>query len=684
MYKRFFFICIVLAAAIAALTALGVKALRMQEQGLRAERQGQFVAVAEQIRLDVKQKLDAFIKAEQNRPYTDYQSYYVPQSANQMPALVKSPLGGSLEQGLAFGHFQLDDQRQITLPYIARQTNQEAGDFGFKQGAQEDKLSFGLPAGGVQKTNQPQQTQSYLYSLEKELMPVLEGQAAARQINVSDEKKKRKAVEEPAIIAYEKRSPAAVSQTRTAAPASKSEQADKKVVASQRSARYKIASLEEENQQVQMLQQPRENVLMNTEQMSAPPTNTEPPQNKPDSTDMFGRDLSYPQQMMAGAAGTEAIGGQAGQTVQIRIEPFAPVVIASDKDSGDIFPGRVLLLRHVQIEEKHLVQGFELNQKELVGQTEDSARRFVRKGMGFDISAVEKADAAYTAVLDFGFGELALNLLELDPGWIMRKTAELHNWFWAIVAVSLLAVFLAMAGLWKNLHQQLALSRKKDDFISAVSHELRTPLTSIRMYTEMLEKDWVASEDKRKEYYTSMRQETERLSRLIENVLDFSRIQRDKKHYHFVIGDLNECLESIVKMMRPCAEREGFALKTDFEKIEAFAFDRDAVMQIAVNLIDNAVKYAHPAQNKVIIVRTRRRKDLAVLEVEDHGPGIPRSQQAKIFEAFYRCGDESTRQTTGTGLGLALVKRFAQAHRGFVEVLNLKPGAVFRVGLATA
>jgi two-component system phosphate regulon sensor histidine kinase PhoR len=99
-----------------------------------------------------------------------------------------------------------------------------------------------------------------------------------------------------------------------------------------------------------------------------------------------------------------------------------------------------------------------------------------------------------------------------------------------------------MAALWKNMHEQVQLSRKKDDFISAVSHDLRTPLTSIRMYTEMLEKDWVKTDDKRRQYYTTMRTESERLTRLIENVLDFSRIQRGKKKYDFTLGDINLCV----------------------------------------------------------------------------------------------------------------------------------------------
>ena len=118
--------------------------------------------------------------------------------------------------------------------------------------------------------------------------------------------------------------------------------------------------------------------------------------------------------------------------------------------------------------------------------------------------------------------------------------------------------------------------------------------------------------------------------------------------------------------------------------IEQATFDSDAVTQIVVNLLDNAIKYAREAADKTITVRTKTDGEFTVIEVEDHGPGIPHRQRKKIFEQFYRPAAEATRETAGTGLGLALVKRFAEAHNGFVEIVSAKPtGAIFRVALAT-
>jgi signal transduction histidine kinase len=303
--------------------------------------------------------------------------------------------------------------------------------------------------------------------------------------------------------------------------------------------------------------------------------------------------------------------------------------------------------------------------------------------MGYELSRMENADAAYAAILDFGFGGLVLNLMEFDPAWIGKQIGQLQNWYFSIIGIVLLAVLLGLVSLWRNARAQIKLAQKKDDFISAVSHELRTPLTSIRMYSEMLEKNWVKSEDKLAEYYHNMRAESERLSRLIENVLDFSRIQKGRKKYTFSLGDINQCICDVVEMMTPYATQNGFSIKTDLAQLRQTAFDRDAIKQIVVNLLDNAIKYARDAEDKTITVRTRSNDQFILIEVEDHGPGVPHRQREKVFEEFYRTEAEATRETTGTGLGLALVKKFAQAHHGFVEILAAKPaGAIFRVGLA--
>jgi signal transduction histidine kinase len=380
-----------------------------------------------------------------------------------------------------------------------------------------------------------------------------------------------------------------------------------------------------------------------------------------------------------------AIQPQIDDTVQVRIEPFVPIIVPGGGREQSIFDGQVFLVRHVQIEDRHFWQGFQLNEAKLIEGVKESANRLIREGMSFELAQTEKEgeSIAYRATLDFGFGDLILDFGD-NPLLIGRQISGLRRWYFGIVVIVLLAATLGLASLWRYARAQIKLAQKKDDFISAVSHELRTPLTSIRMYSEMLERDWVKSKDKLAEYYKSMRQESERLSRLIENVLDFSRIQRGRKKYTFNLGNLNECISGVVEMMRPYATQNGFSIKTELEQLKQTAFDGDAVKQIVVNLLDNAIKYARNAEDKTVTVRTKSDTRFILIEVEDHGPGVPHRQRRKIFEEFYRTEAEATRETTGTGLGLALVKKFAEAHNGFVEILTAKPaGAVFRVGLAS-
>ncbi|MGD2094847.1 MAG: HAMP domain-containing sensor histidine kinase, partial [Phycisphaerales bacterium] len=451
-----------------------------------------------------------------------------------------------------------------------------------------------------------------------------------------------------------------------------------------RAGEYQIGSLQAESQKEQVVRQSRSVVTSNiagSQELLEQQQTSDEPQGQARLQDA---EEIMPQMSNYRAARQET----QDDVVEIRIEPFVPLVIPDEDVQQSIFGGQVFMLRHVQIEDRHLLQGFQLNEAKLIEQVKESASRLMREGMRFELPQLEEQkvtyeDVAYKATLNFGFGDLILNLKEIDPAWIGKEIKGLKFWYVSIISVVFVAVALGLSGLWLSSIKQIKLAQKKDDFISAVSHELRTPLTSIRMYSEMLEKNWVKSDDKLTEYYGSMRQESERLSRLIENVLDFSRIQRGRKRYTFKAGDINKFIVDMVEMMRPYAVQNGFSIKTELGQIGQTIFDNDAVAQIVINLLDNAVKYARDAEDKTITIRTKSRDGFILIEVEDRGPGVPHRQRKKIFEQFYRIGAESTRETAGTGLGLALVKKFAQAHNGFVEILSARPtGAIFRVALA--
>jgi len=630
---------------------------------MEGARLGEFAAVAEQIRQDVKHKLDEFIEREQNRPYTDYLYYHVPEnvisSQQQMPIL-RSPLAGRLEHGLAYGNFQIEPGGSITTP----NDDIEQGGRGLNDELYAEAL--------LNTTN-----------IGRNLLPVL---SATRPGSFETGLNKENKVS----LKTQLKVPEQVELARNEDLKKKGEQS--KTVQGQRGKALPIESLQRQAQETQVMKQRRSvfeyNIFSNAElfQQAVPSGARQgdaqiPGQAEPTRRQTAQQQVSQP----------PTVQERQSEMVQVRIGPFETIVTGGNT-AESIFGGQVFLVRHVQIEDRHFWQGFQLNEKKLIEGVKKSASKFVREGMSFELAQTKSADAAYTttenediaytAVLDFLFGDLVLHLKEIDPAWIGKQINHLRNWYFSIVGIVLLAVALGLASLWRSAGVQIRLAQKKDDFISAVSHELRTPLTSIRMYSEMLEKNWVKSEDKLTEYYRNMRQESERLSRLIENVLDFSRIQRGRKKYTFKAGDINKCIADVVEMMRPYAAQRGFTIKTELGRVGQMVFDGDAVTQIAVNLLDNAVKYARDAEDKTITVRTGSDERFILIEVEDHGPGVPHRQRKRIFEQFYRSGAEAIRETTGTGLGLALVKKFAEAHNGFVEIINARPtGAIFRVAL---
>lgn len=668
MHRRLIILSAIIVIALCSAAWLGYHSIRIWAEGMEGARLGEFAAVAEQIRRDVMRKLDDFMAAEQKRHYGQYSYNYVPEDVvrtdQQMP-LVRSPLSEDIAKGLAYGYFQIEPDSSIITPYRGAGQRQQ------RKSASGDKVLL------------------HISNIKQSLLPMLNGGAA-----FSYRTQIGKTINQPKSELEGMK----YSEIQSPMP-SKGNLVAKKSQRAKRSRSLSIESLQSKKQKAQVVRQSRaaydRNISSNeaSQMEMAKQPSAMAPAEASQTTQQSESKLQADNEMMPmmqqgpGLPGSQRLDADLAEaeTVQVRIEPFVPIVVPDVKMKSSIFGGQVFLLRHVQIEDRHFMQGFLLDEKKLIAEVAESAGRFMGQDMAFELSQAGNGQVAYTAILDFGFSDLVLNLKELDPGRIVRQIGKLRNWYFSIISVVLLAVTLALVSLWQNARAQLKLAQKKDDFISAVSHELRTPLTSIRMYSEMLEKDWIKSQDKKAEYYKSMRQESERLSRLIDNVLDFSRIQRDKKKYVFQIGQVNDCVEDVIKMMRPYAAQHGFSIKAQLAQAQPFLFDSDAVTQIVVNLLDNAVKYARNAADKIIIVRTRSEGQFVLIEVEDRGPGVPHRQRKKVFEEFYRCGSENTRETAGTGLGLALVRKFAQAHNGFVQILSAKPaGIIFRVALRTA
>lgn len=236
-------------------------------------------------------------------------------------------------------------------------------------------------------------------------------------------------------------------------------------------------------------------------------------------------------------------------------------------------------------------------------------------------------------------------------------------------ALLVAAVLLGLFAVYRMAATAVAYAQRRSDFVAAVTHELKTPLTAIRMYGEMLRDEMVPDAGKKKRYYQTIVAEGERLSRLVDNVLELARLERKEKPPALSAGQVGPILQEALALLQPHAEKEGFVLKLELEpNLPAVKVDRDALLQVIFNLVDNAIKYGKNAESKVVRIAARSDNGEVVVEVADHGPGVAPRQLRRIFEPFWRGENELTRNTKGTGIGLALV-------RGLVERMGGQVGA---------
>jgi signal transduction histidine kinase len=225
--------------------------------------------------------------------------------------------------------------------------------------------------------------------------------------------------------------------------------------------------------------------------------------------------------------------------------------------------------------------------------------------------------------------------------------------------------------------REIAVFRAKTDFVSGVSHEMRTPLTTIKLYAEMLSQDLVPEGEKRHDYLRTIIGEADRLTRLIENVLDYAKISGRRREYRMERIEVSSAVEEAIVSLKGTIEQNEINIETSIFPSEILA-DRDALVQSLVNLIGNAIKYAGGR----ILVQVQEEKGETLISVQDWGPGIPIKEQRKIFHPFYRIGNELTRTASGSGLGLSLVREYAKAHGGRIELdSRIGGGSTFRLVL---
>ena len=244
-------------------------------------------------------------------------------------------------------------------------------------------------------------------------------------------------------------------------------------------------------------------------------------------------------------------------------------------------------------------------------------------------------------------------------------------------------ILVGLLAIYQSARVVMDLSERRSGFVSSVTHELKTPLTNIRLYIEMLEQGIAASDPEREmEYYRILESESARLSRLINNVLEFSKLERQQRRIDLREGDIEEVLAEVRDAMGEWLRQEGFTLTIENGLDRAFLYDREVMVQVLMNLIENGVKFGKDAEQREIRVRVAGEGDRVLIRVSDMGPGVPRHALKRIFDDFYRVDNLLTRTTKGTGIGLALVKRFVEAMGGAVSAANNDgPGCTITLSL---
>jgi signal transduction histidine kinase len=231
-------------------------------------------------------------------------------------------------------------------------------------------------------------------------------------------------------------------------------------------------------------------------------------------------------------------------------------------------------------------------------------------------------------------------------------------------------ILIGLFAIYQSARAVVALSERRSRFVSSVTHELKTPLTNIRMYIEMLEQGIAPDHEREQEYFRILGSESSRLSRLINNVLEYSKLEKKQLHLDLQRGTLQEVIQEVKEVMQEKLVQDGFDLKVERREVPPFKYDREAMIQVLINLIDNSMKFGRSSPTRRITIKIWPEGDTVKISVSDTGPGIPDSGLKKIFEDFYRVDSDLTRTTGGTGIGLALVKKLVTAMGGTVQAKN--------------
>jgi signal transduction histidine kinase len=302
----------------------------------------------------------------------------------------------------------------------------------------------------------------------------------------------------------------------------------------------------------------------------------------------------------------------------------------------------------------------------------------------YSAQPVDRAQRVLTVAFGEALPEWRLALYQPEGTSVRDAVRRQAMLFTSLFALLLVVIVLGLCATYRVVQRESEMARLKSDFVANVSHDLKTPLALIRMFGETLELGRVRDAATRQEYYGVITRESERLTRLINNVLDFSRIEGGRQRYDVRPGTLEPVIHEALEAFRYPLAQDGFKVELAVEPgLPRVAIDPDAIGQAVANLIDNAIKYS--GDGRRIRVEARRAGDEVRLSVEDDGLGIPAEELPRIFDKFYRAGQSDTQGRRGSGLGLTLVRHVMEAHGGRVTVESApRRGSRFTLHLRAA
>ena len=375
----------------------------------------------------------------------------------------------------------------------------------------------------------------------------------------------------------------------------------------------------------------------------------------------------------ADASGLEAAASRETESFQVEVAPMQSVLIGVNQ---------IFIFRRIMINQKIYRQGFILKtgsflehlvqtyfrQQPMAGfanlrlQVLDQGRVMTMAEDG--VSAQDPKlviQRAFPPPFDFLNATLSSAEIPRSAG---RQTLM-------VMMVVLAAIFLlGLFAIYKSAQALVDLSERRAQFVSSVTHELKTPLTNIRMYIEMLAGGIARDAEREQEYFQIIDSEGSRLTRLINNVLDLAKLEKKQRALDLKSGTFEEVVAEVQIVMQAKLKQEGYTLKFAQEDMSPFRYDREAMIQVLINLIENSIKFGRAAVRKEIMIRTYPDGRSVKITVSDFGPGIPRRALKRIFDDFYRVDNSLTQSTRGTGIGLALVKKFVHLMGGRVSAEN--------------